>query len=235
VDVNAESEQDLELLDEYLDGALAPQDAKHLRGRIEEDSALAAALDELRAQREVRAAVWIALEPTESEARRFANKVLTEVRRRSLWSRVGHYSGFGSAAAACLLIGFFMGWAGRDGAPAGGLPPTFEQSGVNVSAERPTVTAAYPGTLGVLINEIRYNEPSHRSKPMLVIRRIIPGSVAARSDLHEGDLLLSLDGDRLHDVPSLVAALANRRGQRLLRILRDGQVHEIAIELHQQP
>jgi len=117
--VNVVPEQDLELLEEYLDGALPPGEAERLRGRIGREPELAAALEELEADRASRAAVWSALEPDEAEVQRFAKRVTTAARRTEVWGHVRRYARFGSAAAACLLLGYFVGWAEQGRGPGG--------------------------------------------------------------------------------------------------------------------
>lgn len=123
--MNAVSEQDLERLEEHLDGALAPDEAERLRDRLAREPRLGAALAELEAERAARAAVWASLEPDEEHARSFARRVSTAARRQESWSHVGRYARFASAAAACMLVGYFAGWAGQDGGPgAGGMGGT---------------------------------------------------------------------------------------------------------------
>jgi anti-sigma factor RsiW len=227
--VNDVTERDLEQLDEYLDDALAPDEVEHLRIRLAEDSSLVAALEELRSQRLARAAVWTSLEPTDAQAQQLARKVSSGVRRQKLWLRVGSASRFGSAVAACLLFGFFMGWLGRErGGMTANIPPTFGQTEVNVvSSALPTVTTESPRALGVQINEIRHED----LQPMLVVRQVTPDSAAAQTNLRAGDLLLTLDGQLVRDRTSLMTALSNRKGARVLRILRDGQVYNVTIHL----
>ena len=129
--MNAVPEQDVESLDEYLDGALPPEDAGRLRERLAREPELAAALAELEAERAARAAVWAALEPSDAHARRFADRVTTAARRQAVWGRVGRYARFGSAAAACLLVGYLFGWANHDSAPGARPPGTVPGTGVN--------------------------------------------------------------------------------------------------------
>jgi hypothetical protein len=222
--VNGVSEQDLELLEEYLDGALAPDEIGRLCARLAAEPALSAELDELRAARATRAAVWTSLEPSEADAMRFAARVAGAARRQDRWSRVGVYARFGSAAAACLLVGFFLGWLGRDRgptAPALNMPAAH----VNDFVEGPAPS------LGVTIREVRYEVPGHRPQPMLVVSEVPPGSAAAGAGLQEGDLLLSIDGQPVRDYQSLKTALDAHTGTRAMRILRDNQILEASIEI----
>lgn len=134
--MNAVSEQDLELLEEYLDGALSPDAAERVHERLEREPEFAAALAELASERAARAAVWRSLEPGDEQVRQFAARVRTAARRQDAWGRVGRFARFGSAAAACLLVGYFFGWVNHDLAP-GGMPGTGGRTGVNqVSTDR---------------------------------------------------------------------------------------------------
>jgi S1-C subfamily serine protease len=231
--VNAVTEQDLDLLEEYLDGELAPDEADRVRARLTGEPQLAAALEDIRSQRDIRAALWRENEPSEGEAQAFAARVVTAARKQDNWTRIGRYARFGSAAAACLLVGFFAGWLGRDkgsGVAIGQIGPTpvFEV------VDGPVVSQPRQATLGVFISEIRYERPPHAPIPMLLVRQVLPGSTAASAGLREGDLLLSLDGTPVRDVVTLASALSSRPGPRVLRILRNNEVRELAIELQRQ-
>jgi hypothetical protein len=222
------SEQDLELLEDYLDGALTPEESERLRARLAEQSVLAATLDELRDQRAARAVLWASLEPREDEAGRFAERVIIAARRQDRQSRVWRVGRFGTAAAACVLLGVFMGWLGRDRAPiplATGTGPFNQGVDVVVGPPVPTTTQ----TLGVIVQEIQFNNPPRPPRPMLVVSKITNAPAGDAPGLQVGDLLLSIDGERVPNVPALQAALGGRRGMRVLRIVRDGQVHEVAI------
>lgn len=113
--MDAVSEQDLELLDEHLDGALSPEEVDRVRTRLAREPGLAAALADLEAERAARSAGWASLEPDDKQASAFARRVSVAARRQETWSHVGRYARFGSAAAACMLLGYFVGWAGQDG------------------------------------------------------------------------------------------------------------------------
>ena len=129
--MNAVPEQDVESLEEYLDGALPPADAERVRERLGREPEFAAALAQLEAERAARAAVWAALEPSDTEARRFANRVTTAARRQETWRRVGRRARFGSAAAACLMVGYLFGWANHESGPGPRPPGNVPGTGVN--------------------------------------------------------------------------------------------------------
>lgn len=129
--MDAVSEQDLERLDEHLDGALPANEAERLRTRLAREPGLAAALADLEAERAARSAVWASLEPDEKQASAFARRVLMAARRQETWGHVRRYARFGSAAAACMLIGYFVGWAAQDGPGAAGPGRGPGGSGIN--------------------------------------------------------------------------------------------------------
>jgi hypothetical protein len=236
--VNAVPEQLLEQLEEYLDGALAPDEVERLNVRLAADPELAELLDELRAERETRALVWRANEPTQASATALADRVITaahrNTRREFNWGRLGRSAQFGSAAAACLLLGFFFGWLGRDRGQTnfGGFPsnaPALNQ----VSTAGPIVSDPAPTPqLGVVINEIRFQAPGRQPVPMLVVGKVAQESAAA-GGLREGDVLLSIDGQAVSDLQSLASVLRSRGGPRQLQILRSRQVRELTIQVQQ--
>jgi hypothetical protein len=103
---------DLEILELWLDGELDVAQGAALQSRLAAEPELALALAELRHQRQERAAFLSALEPSEAEARRIADDILAGVRqRRRLW--IGPRLRAAAALAACVAIGFSLGWMGR--------------------------------------------------------------------------------------------------------------------------
>jgi hypothetical protein len=108
----AVNESDLDLLEEYLDGALEGAAAAILRERLALDEELAASCESMRHDRALRAAHWAALEPTETDAQVFASRmnelVSSPIARRRYLRRVG-------ALAACVLLSFTAGYALRGG------------------------------------------------------------------------------------------------------------------------
>lgn len=91
--------------------------------------------------------------------------------------------------------------------------------------------------LGVVINElgaddpIRTKLPNLGSRPAAQIQQIIPGSSAEQAGLQAGDLILSLNEDRVEDVATFAAVIANCRGKTDLHILRNGDAQTIAVDL----
>jgi hypothetical protein len=104
----AVSENDLELLDSYLDDALDAAEGDALRARLAADEELRTALEQLRAERSARRALFAALEPGDATVDALVARVREDVRRQqarpAVWSRPWRY---GAAAAACVAVGFF--------------------------------------------------------------------------------------------------------------------------------
>jgi hypothetical protein len=233
--VNAVPEQLLEQLEEYLDGALSPDEVERLNARLGADPELADLLDELRAERVTRALIWRANEPSAAQANAFADRVIMTARRNTRrefnWGGIGRSAQFGSAAAACLLLGFFFGWLGRDRGQTNFAGFTSSAPTVNQVSVGPIVSDPAPTPqLGVTINEIRFQAKGQPPRPMLVVGNVSQSSAAA-GGLREGDVLLSIDGDPVSDVPSLLNALRSRGGLRQLQILRDRQLRELTIQV----
>jgi membrane-associated protease RseP (regulator of RpoE activity) len=220
VAVNVVSEQDLDLLEEYLDGELGAQDVERVNVRLAEEPAFAAALSEIREQRGVRQALWLQLEPTEQHARQFASSTIREARKQDTWQRMARYTRFGSVAAACVLVGIFVGWLGRDRGPTGFNP---------VSPN--TVSAP----LGVMYSNARYQQADNdQAMAVLVVRQVQPGSTAEAAGLRVGDLLLSLDGVPIPDNSTFNGELSRKTGARLLQIRRGNQIVNIPLQVTRQ-
>jgi anti-sigma factor RsiW len=104
------SELDLEILETYLDGELPMSEAEGLWRRLAAEPELSAALDELRASRAIRMSTWESAEPTDLETVVLVNRVKSAVRRRRGLEGVRRVLVFATAAAACIAIGFNIGW-----------------------------------------------------------------------------------------------------------------------------
>jgi anti-sigma factor RsiW len=101
-------DKDMDLLEDYLDGALDAAAAAALVERLSLDATLAVALQSLRAERKVRQGVWAALEPSEGDVSRLIARVNAASKRRKLWFT--RPMRIGAAAAACVAISFLAGW-----------------------------------------------------------------------------------------------------------------------------
>jgi anti-sigma factor RsiW len=228
--VNEEvSEHDLELLEEYLDKALPGEQASALESRLGTDTSLASILEGLRAERQVRAAVFASLEPSDADVTRFAQRVSVAARKQSHWARVARFSGVAGAAAACILVGFFAGWLGRDNGGTstnvavgpGVTPQVTRVFNPNFPVE---VNAPTPASPGVHISEVRIPDGAGHAAQWLVVARIDPGT--RMNGLVVGDVFLSVDGQTVRDVRTLAGLLGQPR-EHTLKILRDQ--HELTL------
>ena len=95
-------------------------------------------------------------------------------------------------------------------------------------------------TLGVIITEIRKDDPLREQVPVLGDRtamridQVMPGSAAEKAGLRGGDLLLALAGESVSDIPSLSAAIAARNGPTDVQVLRGGEVLKVSVDLQQK-
>jgi hypothetical protein len=104
------SENDIELLESWLDGAIGFTEASPLRDRLAQDSDLAAAMEQLRDERRLRQAAFASLLPEEDDAalpERLMGGVRTAAARSQMRRRMLGVAAF--AAAACLALGFGLG------------------------------------------------------------------------------------------------------------------------------
>lgn len=111
------SENDLELLENLLDGELSGVEAKALHNRMADEPALAAAMESLRTDRSLRRAVWKNLEPDETAVEHVISGVRVAVSRREKTLSMVRGLRWASAAAACIIVGFLAGQLNRQSAP----------------------------------------------------------------------------------------------------------------------
>ena len=134
----AANEQDLEQLEAYLDGELSTTEEDALRARMAADPLLAEAMKALRADRDIRMAVWKGYEPNEASVQRVVARVESGVDRNFAWAHRLSNLRRVSAAAACIVFGILVGRVGNQGAVmpnqpvghvgGGGGSPTFVSS-----------------------------------------------------------------------------------------------------------
>ena len=103
------TDQDLELLEAYVDGELSGADEEELRRRLDAERGLAAALETLRAEAHVRTQVWKGYEPDEAAVRRLIERVDASVDRNTIWAHRLSKIRTLSAAAACVVLGVLIG------------------------------------------------------------------------------------------------------------------------------
>jgi anti-sigma factor RsiW len=121
------SESDILLLEAYLDDELTTSEVQRLDSRLNAEPELLAVLDSLRAQRMSRIGAFVSLSPTETQAQDFAERVLAGVGRRERQLKMRRGMRICGGVAACLLVGFAVGWAGR-GTGGGTMPQTSQLS-----------------------------------------------------------------------------------------------------------
>jgi hypothetical protein len=100
------SEQEIELLESYLDDGLEMSEVEALRTRLAADAEWLAALERVRDERAMRKSVFAGLEPDDASVSKVVANIKALARRRqfrSRWMTPARYI----AAAACLAIGFF--------------------------------------------------------------------------------------------------------------------------------
>jgi len=102
-------DENLQLLEAYLDDELSTDEVDALRERLIEEPELASALATLRESRSLRQKVYASLEPGELAVTDAVADVQTSVRNRLRWRRTMSDALRYSAAAACLVIGLTVG------------------------------------------------------------------------------------------------------------------------------
>jgi anti-sigma factor RsiW len=121
------SEHDLQLLETYLDNELAPDEMESIRARLKREPALAAALDQLTRDRQMRHRVFFELDrEIATTARASTDEIARSLRQAAVrevaWSNRRNIFRQLSAAAACIVVGLLAGWFGRERAEFGSDP-----------------------------------------------------------------------------------------------------------------
>src|SRR3954454_6229473 len=114
-DMPVVSEQDLEQLEAYVDGELSTGEEDALRARMQAEPILAEAMRRVRADRDIRMAVWKGYEPNEASVARLIAKVDESVDRNTNWSYTLRNIKRFTAAAACIVLGVLIGRVGNTG------------------------------------------------------------------------------------------------------------------------
>lgn len=102
-------DDDLDLLESYLDDALDEAQTQSLRARLAEEANLAAALRQLREERSQRQGFFQSIEPTPREIEQLVSSIRTAATKRRWWQDQMRLVRVGSAMAACLVIAGFAG------------------------------------------------------------------------------------------------------------------------------
>jgi anti-sigma factor RsiW len=103
----AAGEQDIDLIERYLDDALEMGEVEALRARLADDPELVAALERVRSERALRKAVYTAYEPDDAAVSRvvgYSTNLVRQGQRSERWRGGVRYV---LAAAACVAMGFF--------------------------------------------------------------------------------------------------------------------------------
>ncbi len=94
--------------------------------------------------------------------------------------------------------------------------------------------------LGVQITAVRADDPLRvqmkqlGARPAARVVDVLEESAAAKGGLQPGDLILSLGGEAVEDIPTFAAAMANKNGPTELHILRGGEARTIVVDLKVQ-
>ena len=103
------NEQDIELLDMYLDGELDDAAQAAVLRRLASEPAMSQAFAELEAQRALRMQVWKACEPIVDNSERWIAAIQAKRQRQGWLISILDYRQQIAAAAACIAV-FIMGW-----------------------------------------------------------------------------------------------------------------------------
>ena len=120
-DANMIEDGDVELLEAMLDNELSAQQRDALNARLAKEPRLAAELEQVQGERKLRAEMFASLEGGEEA---LVEKILAAATPAASGKRAG-VSGragparwrlfYAMAAAACIVIGFLIGWMGATG------------------------------------------------------------------------------------------------------------------------
>src|SRR5258705_3315008 len=107
---------DIELLEAFLDDELTPAQSLLLRDRLESEPNLTVELEQLRAERKLRATMFLGLEGGEEAVveRAFSKIHDVDARQQRRVQQVRRLR-YAMAAAALITIGFLVGWMGATG------------------------------------------------------------------------------------------------------------------------
>jgi anti-sigma factor RsiW len=114
------TEADVEILEMYLDDALSDQDLAAVARRLADEPVMAAELERLRGERDLRRQFFASLDPSDAAVERLLGRVDESIRRRTGWERQLKWGRWAAAAAACVALGFTTGYLGRSSAPMSG-------------------------------------------------------------------------------------------------------------------
>ena len=91
--------------------------------------------------------------------------------------------------------------------------------------------------LGVWIAQVQPNDPLRQKVPLLGARpalrvaKVMTDTAAVAAGLKVGDLILSLAGEPVEDLPTFAAAISSHSGPTELRVIRDGAEATVTVNL----
>lgn len=93
------------------------------------------------------------------------------------------------------------------------------------------------GRLGVQLNELTPELADYfgAKDGGVLVSRVTPDSPAAKAGLKAGDVITSVDGDRVRDTDDLVDELRDRNGEITLGIVRDKQETSVKATIEERP
>ena len=103
------SEQDIELLESYLDGQVSGAEKVALDARMASNAELAASMASLRQQRDLRMQAWTTYESSGDSADRIVAALQKRAEHRAWYVRILDYRQQIATAAACIAV-FLIGW-----------------------------------------------------------------------------------------------------------------------------
>lgn len=108
------SDNDLQVMEEWLDGELPEGQVEALRRRLSSEPDLAQAMQRIRDERQARSRLFTLLEPGDAEAETQIGQLRRAVRREDVWAlRVRGLQKVASLAAAIVVV-FMAGWISRE-------------------------------------------------------------------------------------------------------------------------
>jgi hypothetical protein len=111
------NENDVELLESYLDGELPMSECEGLWRRLAVEPALSNELERLRSEGAVRQVVFSSLEPSDEVLAQLQRNIFKGARKQTFQAVYNRYVRVIGSVAACLLFGFAVGWWGHDRYP----------------------------------------------------------------------------------------------------------------------
>jgi hypothetical protein len=168
-------ENDLETLEEWLDGELTDEQVEQLRRRIADEPELAQAIDHLRGERQMRSQIWSTMEATDAEVEQLIASVRREVQKDEVWSiRLRTMRRFTSIAASITIV-FMTGWLAHSRLRVVG-PDTFSPQ-----------PAAQPVATNTPNNQIQFQQPGNINFVSAPIYQNLSGAQPANYQLQIRD------------------------------------------------